>query len=61
MKRDTGAAPDMQRQMALTEWKTEMTAHEKNPLVVESEHFSIRQEDQHRLSHFGAGCYRTVS
>lgn len=40
MKRDTGAAPDMQRQMALTEWKTEMAAHEeKNPLVVESEHF----------------------
>jgi hypothetical protein len=40
MKRDTGAAPDLGRQMALDEWKKEMTAHElSHPLVIDSEHF----------------------
>jgi hypothetical protein len=40
MKRDSGAAPDLGRQLALDEWKKEMSEHEaNNPLVIDSEHF----------------------
>jgi hypothetical protein len=40
MKKDSGAAPDLGRQLKLDEWKQEMLEHEKTaPLKIDSEHF----------------------
>ena len=40
MKRDSGATPDLAREMALDQWKEEMLAHEiTSPLALENEHF----------------------
>jgi hypothetical protein len=40
MKKDSGAAPDLGRQLKLDEWKNEMLEHEKSaPLKINSDHF----------------------
>lgn len=40
MKKDSGAAPDLGRQLKLDEWKLDMLEHEKAaPLNIDSEHF----------------------
>lgn len=40
MKRDSGATPDLAREMALDQWKEEMLEHESSsPLTLENEHF----------------------
>ncbi len=40
MKRDSGATPDLAREMALDQWKEEMLEHEtSSPLILENEYF----------------------
>lgn len=40
LKMNTGASPDLMRNIALNEWKAQITEHEKNqPLTLKSKHF----------------------